>query len=402
MRAMTDKRIILGVTGGIAAYKSAFLARSLVKSGARVTVVMSQAATRFVAPLTFEALTGNPCLTDENLFGAGAAITHVEIARETDCIVIAPATANTVAKIARGFADTLLTTTVLASTAPVLVVPSMHTGMWENELTQANLDGLPSRFTVMAPETGELASGDHGAGRFPEVDDITWEVSALVSEQDYQGRCVLVTGGPTREQLDPVRVLTNPSSGRMGIALAQAAQARGATVRLVLGPTDLTPPRPLAGRKLQCTRVETAQEMLEAVAKGLDGVDALLMAAAVADERPVDPSTLKIHKRDLDNVLSLEPTPDILVTLRERLTDVVVLGFAAETDHVEESGRRKLESKGLDLIFANPVGAGKGFGTSTNEGILLGSDGSSLRVEPLPKGDLADLLLDRIAARFSS
>lgn len=401
MRALEDKDLILGVTGGIAAYKSATLARSLIQAGARVTVMMSQAATRFVAPLTFEALTGRPCLTDEDLFGDGAAITHVEVARGTDGIVIAPATANTIAKMSRGFADTLLTTTVLASTAPVLVVPSMHTAMWENELTQANLHGLPGRFRVMAPDSGALASGDQGPGRFPEADDITLEAAAMVSPQDLEGRRVVVTGGPTREQLDPVRVLTNPSSGRMGIALAKAAQVRGADVRLVLGPTDRPEPRPLSGRTMDVVRVETAQEMLEAVESGLDGMDALLMAAAVADERPVASSDGKIRKKDLPETLQLEPTPDILLTLKDRLSEAVVLGFAAETGDLETSGRKKLETKGLDLLFANPVGDGRGFAVADNEGVILERDGTSVSVDPLPKDDLADLLLDRVSSLLS-
>ena len=401
MRALKDKDLVLGITGGIAAYKSANLARSLIQAGARVTVMMSQAATRFVAPLTFEALTGRPCLTDESLFGQGAAITHVEVARDTDGLVIAPATANTIAKMSKGFADTLLTTTVLASTGPVLVVPSMHTAMWENELTQANLQGLPGRFRVMAPDSGELASGDHGPGRFPDVDDITLEVAGMVSEQDLAGRRVVVTGGPTREQLDPVRVLTNPSSGRMGIAMAKAAQVRGASVRLVLGPTDRPEPRPLSGRTLEVVRVDTAQEMLEAVEAGLDGMDALLMAAAVADERPVAASDDKIRKKDLPDSLQLEPTPDILLTLRDRLSDAVVLGFAAETGDLEPPGRKKLEAKGLDLLFANAVGDGRGFAVAHNEGVILGRDGTTVTVDPLSKDDLADLLLDRVVALLS-
>ncbi|NOZ02698.1 MAG: bifunctional phosphopantothenoylcysteine decarboxylase/phosphopantothenate--cysteine ligase CoaBC [Deltaproteobacteria bacterium] len=398
MKALDEKLIILGVTGGIAAYKSGLLARALVRAGARVTVVMSEAATRFVAPLTFEALTGNPCLTDASMFEQGAAISHVELARKADCIVIAPATANTIAKISHGFADTLLTTTVLASSAPVLMVPSMHTGMWENELTQGNLDGLPSRFTVMAPDVGVLASGDKGAGRFPDEDSIVWEAAALLAGQDFEDRTVVVTGGPTREHLDPVRVFTNPSTGRMGIAVAMAAQVRGARVRLVLGPTQVEPPRRITGRSMDVVRVETASEMLRAVDEALEGADALVMAAAVADERPVAPSAEKVRKGDLPSSVKLERTPDILMSLANGLGDIVTLGFAAETGDLEAAGRAKLEAKGLDLIFANPVGGGRGFASSVNEGILLGRDGFSLPVGSMAKQDLADLLLDHVAA----
>jgi len=401
MRALLDKDVVLGVTGGIAAYKSAYLARSLVGAGANVTVVMSNAATRFVTPLTFEALTGKECLTDEAMFAEGAAIRHVELARSADCLVVAPATANTIAKISCGFADSLLTSSILASHTPVLLVPSMHADMWENELTQRNLRGLPKRFRVMAPDEGALASGDEGKGRFPEVRDIVYEVASLVTPQDLEGRCVVVTGGPTRERLDPVRVLTNPSSGRMGIALARAAASRGASVRLVLGPTDLAPPRELAGRSLTVTRVETAREMLEAVEAGIEGADALLMAAAVADERPAGAGESKIRKEDMPGNLRLEPTADILKTLKDKLAGLVTLGFAAETDNVEESGRGKLESKCLNLLFANPVDDGRGFQSEENEGFIIERGGPSNAVGPVPKEDLAENLLDRVAVLLS-
>ena len=404
MRALRDKRVLLGVTGGIAAYKAALLARALAKAGARVQVAVTQAATRFVTPLTFEALTGRPCLTDEALWAGGGAVTHVATARETDLIVIAPASANTLGKIANGLADNLLTTTVMACRAPVLLVPSMHTEMWQSEGVQANLGRLGARFRVMTPAVGELASGDRGEGRFPEIDDIVAEAAATATPQDLKGVRVVVTAGPTREPIDAVRVITNPSTGRMGIELARMAQTRGADVILVLGPTDVpTPPALSAGRgTLRVVRVETAQEMLEAVRGALPGARALLMSAAVADERPVTAVVRKLHKAELPATLELEPTPDILLTLRPELKGKVVLGFAAETDDVEASGRRKLEAKNLDLLFANVVGRDRGFGAVPAEGVLLAADGCQREIPPMRKRDLADELLDEVASRLKA
>ncbi len=401
MRALEDRNLLLGVTGGIAAYKAAWLARDLQKAGARVTVCMTQAATRFITPLTFEALCGRPCLTDEDFFARGGAIAHVEAARACDGIVIAPATANTIARIAHGLANDLLCSIVLASRAPVLLVPSMHAGMWENPITQANVARLPEdRFHVLPPEHGELASGDQGVGRFPDLDVIVDEAAHLVSPHDLAGRRVIVTAGPTREHLDPVRVLTNPSSGRMGVALARAAAIRGASVCLVLGPTEVRPPRGPARSAVEVVRVETTAEMLDAVRARLDQADALLMAAAPADEAPAHPSPHKIRKEDLPRTLELQPTPDILGSLARR-PGLVTLGFAAETSDLAASGRKKRQAKHLDLLFANPVGQGRGFGAPHNEGVLIGPDGEE-EVGRMSKEDLADLLLDRVASLLAA
>lgn len=403
MRAFQGRRVLLGVTGGIAAYKAALLARLLAKAGAEVRVAMTAAATKFVGPLTFEALTGRSCLLDEDLFGRGGAVTHVAAAHEADLVVIAPATANTIAKLSNGLADNVLTSTLLASRAPVLLVPSMHTEMWGAKPTQDNLRRLdPARYRFVPPEVGDLASGDHGPGRFPEPADLVREAACLLSGGDLAGRTLVVTAGPTREHLDPVRVLTNPSTGRMGIALAQAALVRGASVRLVAGPVSVPLPRPLAcgAGTLSVTRIETTRELLEAVRAALPGADALLMAAAPADERPAEPSTSKVRKDDLPALLRLEANPDILRTLRHALAGLVVLAFAAETDDVEASGAAKREAKDADLLFANPVGAGRGFGSTLNEGVLVGADGFRLDVPPCSKDDLADLLLDHVAARL--
>jgi phosphopantothenoylcysteine decarboxylase/phosphopantothenate--cysteine ligase len=398
MRAIAGRRLVLGVCGGIAAYKAAYLARALVREGAAVTPVMTAAGTRFVTPLTLEALTGTRCLTPDELFAAGASIVHIEMSR-CDGFVIAPATANTIARLANGLADDLLSAAVLASKAPVLLVPSMNTGMWENPATQANLAKLPpGRFYVMRPDDGALACGDTGAGRFPEPPDILPEVAAMLGPRDLAGKRIVVTAGPTREPVDPVRVLTNPSSGRMGVALAAEAQIRGADTVLVLGPTEVAPPRPLSRGSLSVIRVTTAIEMRDALRDALPGAHALVMAAAVADERPAKPSGTKIAKKDLPRTLDLVPNPDLLVTLRPDLAGKVVLGFAAETGDLEAGGRRKLEAKGLDLLFANPVGNGKGFGDVRGEGVLLGRDGTREDLAPMAKTGLAEVLMDRVSA----
>lgn len=395
---LTQRTVLLGVCGGIAAYKSALLARALIRAGASVRVAMTASAQRFIAPLTFEALTEQPCLTDADLFHTGGGVSHVEIARTSDLIVIAPATATTLARLAGGFADNLLSAVVLASRAPVLIVPSMHTAMWESLPVQRNLGLLdPGRYHRLLPDSGALASGDTGPGRFPEVEDIVDAATAALVPQDLMGRRVVVTAGPTREPLDPVRVLTNPSTGRMGIELARAAQIRGAHVHLILGPTHLAPPRELGPGRMTVRRVVTTEDMLDATRSAMAAADTLIMAAAPADERPATPGADKIRKEELPATLALEHTPDILKTLRAELAGKVVVGFAAETTDIEASGRRKLEAKGLALLFANPVDAGRGFGAPTNQGVLLARDGTRLDVPTQPKSALADLILDRVA-----
>jgi phosphopantothenoylcysteine decarboxylase/phosphopantothenate--cysteine ligase len=400
---LTGRRILLGVCGGIAAYKSALLARALIRAGASVRVAMTASGQRFVAPLTFEALTEQTCLTDDDLFHTGGGVSHVEIARTSDLILVAPATATTLARLAGGFADNLLSAVVLASRAPVLLVPSMHTAMWEAVPVQRNLGLLdPARYRVMRPASGDLASGDCGPGRFPEPDDIVDAAAAALAPQDLAGRRVVVTAGPTREHLDPVRMLTNPSTGRMGIEVARSAQIRGAHVHLILGPTEVPPPRALDTNRLVVTRVVSTADMLAATRAALVEADALVMAAAPADERPARSAAGKVRKEDLPTTLALEPTPDILKTLRAEPGRRVVVGFAAETEDIEVSGRRKMADKGLDLLFANPVDGGRGFGVAVNEGILLGPDGRSETVSTRSKAAVADLLLDRLVALLSS
>jgi len=392
------KKIILGVSGGVSAYKACFLARELVKLGAKVIPCLTENACRFVSPLQFEALTGSVGLTDATFFASGAHIAHVEAAREADLLVIAPATANTIAKCALGIADNCLTSIVLASTCPVLLVPAMHEAMWKQEQTQRNLRALPSRFRVMEPEYGELASHDVGIGRFPDVSKVIDEVIYLLSKKDFAGLKVVVTAGPTREHIDPVRVITNPSSGKMGFALAKALLYRGADVALVCGPTFVSPPSPFGSGRLDVFRCETALEMLEATKKALRGAHALVMAAAVCDERPKVASPRKIKKDELPSVLELEKNPDILVSLKDALKRKVVVGFAAETgnDFLAQA-KTKLQVKGCDMLFVNDVSGGRGFGEDENEGFILHKDGTVTKVEKKSKLEVAQILLDHLA-----
>lgn len=398
MQLLEGKKVVLGVTGGVSAYKACFLARELVRLGAQVVPCLTENACRFVSPLQFEALTQSVALTDASFFSSGAHIAHVEAARGADLLVIAPATANTIAKCAQGLADNCLTTIVLASRCPVLLVPAMHEAMWEQEQTQRNLRALPSRFRVIEPEFGELASHDVGVGRFPEVSRIVDEVIYTLSKKDFEGTKVVVTAGPTREHIDPVRVITNPSSGKMGFAIAKALLYRGADVTLVCGPTYLKPPSQFGKGRLEMLRCETAVQMLEATRKALNGARALIMTAAVCDERPKNPSPEKIKKEKLPSVLELERNPDILVSLKGELKGKVVVGFAAETGKdLVSLGTKKLRSKGCDILFVNSVTEGRGFGEEENEGILVKKDGQAIKVERRSKLEVAQVILDMVA-----
>ncbi len=409
------KTIVLGVTGSIAAYKSVGLARRLMAEGATVHVVMTGTAQRFVGPLTFEALTGHPVGTDlfapsREEVGVGGAsagppptrmiMPHLALAEAADLVVIAPASAHCVAKLAHGLADDLLSTLVLAATCPVLVVPAMDGGMWDHAAVRDNVITLRARgVTVLEPDIGPLASGKVGKGRFPEEDAILAAIAgALTPRKDYRGRRVLVTAGPTQEALDPVRFLSNRSSGKMGWALAEAARERGADVVLVAGPTALPPP---AG--VSYVPVVTAEEMRKAVTVRVPDADVLVMAAAVADFRPARPARSKVPKDRLGGAkglkLALEPTRDILKDLPPRLAGQVVVGFAAETDDLISKAGRKLAEKALDLIVANDVTeAGAGFGTDTNRATLLDRTGRCVALPLLSKRDLAHRILDTVLA----
>jgi phosphopantothenoylcysteine decarboxylase / phosphopantothenate---cysteine ligase len=395
-------QVALGVTGGIAAYKAAELARMLQDRGLDVQVVMTAAAKEFVAPLTFAVLTGHEVITD--LFGppgAGAnlssAIAHIAVAQSIDVLVIAPATANVLAEIAHGLAGDFLTTLALATKAPIVVAPAMNVNMWEDPATRQNLEVLRSRgVKVVEPEDGGLACGMVGPGRLAALESILAAAcSALGLADDLQGETVLVTAGPTEEPLDPVRYLSNRSSGKMGYAVAEAARRRAAKVVLVTGPTRLDPPADVIVR-----RVRTAEEMAAAVFRELPDASMIIMTAAVADFHPSRAEARKIKRGAGARTIELEPTPDILAEIaRRRSPHQLVVGFAAETDLVIENARRKLTSKRLDLVVANDVTAdGAGFETDTNIVTLIVADGRTLPLERMTKLKVAGRLLDELVS----
>jgi len=400
---LAGRRVLLGVTGGIAAYKAALLARQLIGAGAQVTSVLTEAATRFVGPDTFSGLTGRPAYT--SLWERPGEVLHVRLAREADLVVLAPATANVLAKLALGLADDLLTATLLEYAGPLLVAPAMHEGMWRSPATQANVATLRSRGVRFAgPEEGPLAHGDVGWGRMSEPEDILAALANLAEDPGLQtttrawdqlaGRHVLITAGPTHEPIDPVRFVGNRSSGKMGIAVAAEAFARGARVTLVLGPGTGRPP---VG--VEVVPVGTAEEMREAVLARETGADAIVMAAAVADFRPKAAADAKLKKEHGMPELVFEPTPDILAELGERRREgQVLVGFAAETSDVEQAGRQKLVAKHVDLLVANLVGReGTGFGSDTNEAAILSAGGDDTPMRRFTKAELAAEICDRIA-----
>jgi len=393
------KHILVGVTGGIAAYKAADLVSKLAQQGAKVTVVMTTSAQKFVSPLTFASLSAGPVYVEE--FDDSGPVRHVSLAREADLVVVAPATANTLGKLAHGLADNLLTTLILAARCPVLVAPAMNAGMWANPAVQANVDLLRRRGVhIVEPEAGHLACGETGAGRLAATEKIIEACSIILGKHraDYQGVRVLVTAGATREPLDPVRFLSNRSTGRMGFAVARAAAARGAEVVLVSGPGDLLPP---PGVKL--IQIETALEMYQAVLQEFARTDLVVKAAAVSDYRPENFSTRKIKKGTEELHLVLKKNPDILAELGQSKTHQILVGFAAETDNLEEYARRKLEQKNLDLIVANLVGAeDRGFASDNNAVTIFSRRGEKWEYGLMPKLDLAHRILDTAAAIINS
>ena len=390
-------RVALGVSGGVAAYKAAELVRNLQRDGIEVQVVMTESAQEFITALTFAALTGQKVITE--MFGtesAGAnvesAIEHIAVAQRIDLLVVAPATANAIAKMARGVADDFLTTLYLATTAPVVVAPAMNVNMWEHAATQENVEALRARgVVVVPPEEGYLACGMTGAGRLASVEAIGDAVRARLGiGHDLQEETVIVTAGPTCEDLDPVRFLTNRSSGKMGFALAQAAARRGANVILISGPTRIEPPQ-----GVQFVSVRSTEQMHRAVLEHFPLATALIMAAAVADYRPVDPQTKKMKRGNGHLNLELEPTLDILADVALGKGDRVIIGFAAETENVAVHARAKLESKQADMIVANDVTAeGAGFDHDTNVITLHFRDGSEKAFPRMPKIDAAHRILD--------
>ena len=390
---LAGRRILLGVTGGVAAYKAAFLARLLVADGADVRVVMTEAATRFVGPDTFAALTGHAVHT--SLWEAPGTVLHVRLAHDTDLAIVAPATANVLAKLAHGIADDLLTSTLLETRCPIVLAPAMHTGMWEHPATVASTSTLEARGVVfVGPVTGALAAGDEGTGRLAEPEEILVAARGVATRSsDLDGRRVVVTAGPTHEPIDAVRFVGNRSSGRMGIAVAAEARGRGADVTLVIGPGTVAPPS-----DVHVVRVETAEQMRDAVVRAARGADAVVMAAAVADFRPASTADGKLKKAAGPPELRLVPTPDVLAALVAEARPRVLVGFAAETGDLESEGRRKLEAKDLDLIVVNEVGReGTGFGSDTNDAMLLSREGDDEPLRTWTKRELAAAIVDRVA-----
>jgi phosphopantothenoylcysteine decarboxylase/phosphopantothenate--cysteine ligase len=400
MSILSEKRIVLGVTGSIAVYKAVDLASKLTQAGAQVDVILTGSAEKFVTPLTFQSVTGRRAYTDKDLWGNEGHVLHVGLGREADLLIIAPCTANTISKLAHGGADTLLTVTALAAACPLVIAPAMDGGMYDHPALQENLDILRERgATVIEPAEGHLASGLTGKGRLPETQELIGHIRIVLGRGGLLAdKKVLVTAGGTQEPLDPVRVLTNRSSGRQGYALAQAALDAGAQVTLITTPTALTLP---VGATV--IRVETAKQMLDAVMRGFPECDALIMAAAVADFRPKDVANNKIKKKAGIPQMELEATDDILKAVASlkagKKRRQVVVRFAAESQNLLENASNKLQSKKLDLIAANDISArDAGFSVETNRITLLYPDARTESLPLMSKTETAGIIIERIAA----
>ena len=389
---LKNKVIVLGISGGIAAYKAADLASKLAQAGAIVKVVMTWEATQLIQPLTFQALTGNPVVTDMFEPAPLSAITHVSLADEADIIAIVPATANIIAKIAAGIADDILTCMVLATKAPIMIAPAMHNNMYVNPITRGNISKLKARgFTVIPAVHGRLASGSIGYGRLPEIAEILGIIQQTLGENgDLAGKRIVVTAGGTQEAIDPVRYISNNSSGKMGYAIAEAARDRGASVTLITTPTALNK---VAG--VEIVNVRSAKQMKDAVVKAAAKTDALIMAAAVADYMPKIIAVQKIKKGTGGLTLELVKTPDILSEVKGKFVKV---GFAAETEDLLANAKKKLVSKELDIIIANDVTAKhSGFGADTNKVTILKKDGKPEDLPLMSKREVADKILDNVS-----
>jgi len=392
---LKGKKIVLGITGGIAAYKSAELTREFVKRGADVKVIMTENATRFITPLTMQTLSGNLVYTDMFSLIEESEISHISLAEEANILIIAPATANIIGKIASGLADDLLSTTVMATKAPVLICPAMNSNMYTNNIVKENINKLTSRnYFFIEPEYGELACKEEGPGRLPSLDDIVEEVESILTESDLTDEKILITAGPTREPLDPVRYITNYSSGKMGYALAIMAKRRGAEVTLISGPSSLTEPS-----GVKCLQVSSAEEMREAVMNNMEDSTVIIKAAAVSDFRPATISDDKIKKkRDPLNV-RLERNPDIISEIGQKKGNRILVGFAVETENLIENARNKMVEKNMDLIVANDVTqGGAGFQSDTNIVKILDRVGGVGELPILDKIEVANRILDRIKA----
>jgi phosphopantothenoylcysteine decarboxylase/phosphopantothenate--cysteine ligase len=392
-RILDNKNIVLGVSGGIAAYKSIELLRLFVKEGAKVRVIMTKNAQAFVGALTFEALSGQAVCSDLFEKSDDASIRHISWAEQADIAVIAPATANIIGKLANGIADDALSTFMMAVTCPIILCPSMNTHMFESNAVQRNLEILRSDgYFIIDPESGSLACGTTGPGRLPEPHDILDRTVFYLTPKDLKDKKILVTAGPTREPIDPVRFVSNPSSGRMGFAVAKAAEYRGAKVTLITGPTNLLDPNNVA-----VTRVNTAKEMALAVFDNMEHYDIIIKTAAVSDYRPKGLAEQKLKKDKDELVLSLERTQDILKEIGRNKKEQILVGFAAETEHLERHAEQKLTEKNLDIIVGNIVGQpDSGFGADTNKVTLFYKDGTKENLPKMTKDDVANLLLDRI------
>ena len=392
---LDGKTVVVGVSGGIACYKACDVVRLLTAAGARVRVVMTAAAQRFVTPLTFQTLAGQPVATDTFDLTQESEIGHIRLADEADAITIAPATANVIAKLATGIADDLLTTVLLATRAPLVLAPAMNVHMWEHPTTQENLARLVARgASVVGPESGWLACGYEGTGRLAEAEDVVEEIRRVLAPQDLAGQRVLVSAGPTQEPIDPVRYLSNRSSGKMGYAIARVARRRGAEVTLVTGPTALRPP---AG--VQVVSVTTAEEMARAVQAAFASATVVIMGAAVADYRPRRALDRKLKKDGRPLTLDLEANPDILRQLSTRKGRRLLVGFAAETNDLVSEARRKLADKRLDLIVGNDVTApGAAFGGDTNVVHLIDAACQEEALPVLSKEEVAERVLDWVVA----
>ena len=391
---LNGKEIVLGICGGIAAYKAAELAREIVKGGGQVQVIMTRSAREFITPLTMQTLSGNVVATDLFKLYEEKEIGHISLARRAQVLVIAPATANIIGKIAHGIADDMLSTVVMATKAPVLIAAAMNEAMWENPVVQHNVSSLKRLgYHFVNPGWGDLACGVQGTGRMADIQDIIEEIELLLAPKDFEGQNVLVTAGPTRERVDPVRFISNPSSGKMGFAIARAFRQRGAQVTLISGPVSIAPP---AG--VRYVPVQSAEEMHRAVTKHFKGSTIIVKSAAVADYRPGTVSAKKIKKGSAALTLDLERTTDILAELGAKKGNRILVGFAAETHNIREHAVEKLRKKNLDLIVANDVTKkDAGFASDMNEVQLISRDGSTETLPPLLKEDIAHILLDRIS-----
>ncbi|NPV03249.1 MAG: bifunctional phosphopantothenoylcysteine decarboxylase/phosphopantothenate--cysteine ligase CoaBC [Syntrophaceae bacterium] len=390
---MQGKKIVLGVTGGIAAYKAAELARECIRRGARVHVIMTPNATKFITPLTFQTLTGNAVAVDTFQLTGEWEIGHVSLAESADLVLLAPATANVIGKIAGGIADDLLTTTVMATRAPVLICPAMNVNMYENPIVRENMGKLAAKgYRFVEAGYGELACKTEGYGRLAPLEDIVEDAEDLLTAKDLGGEHVLVTAGPTREAFDPVRFITNYSTGKMGYAVALAAKRRGAKVTLVSGPTSLPRPRGVA-----FVPVSSAREMRDAVMAHLEGATIVVKSAAVADYRPAGFSASKIKKTDRPLEFTLERNPDIISEVGKVKGDRILVGFAVETENLIPYAVKKMKEKNMDLIVANDISQpGAGFAADTNIVKILDRDGGSLDLPLMDKMDVANRILDRV------